>query len=77
MPDLNWENADCRRAIYDSSMHFWLHRGIDGFRIHTVNKDSKDITLPDAEITDPDEVTQRAVKRYGNGPTDARVSYLR
>ena len=51
MPDLNWENPDCRRAIYDSSMRFWLERGIDGFRIDIVNKYSKDITFPDAEIT--------------------------
>ena|ERR1700722_6593504 len=68
MPDLNWENPDCRRAIYDSSMRFWLNRGIDGFRIDTVNKYSKDITFPDAEITDPDEVTQPAMKHYSNGP---------
>jgi len=68
MPDLNWENLDCRRAIYDSSMRFWLDRGIDGFRIDTVNKYSKDITFPDAEITDPDEVTQPAMKHYSNGP---------
>jgi oligo-1,6-glucosidase len=68
MPDLNWENADCRRAIYASSMRFWLERGIDGFRIDTVNKYSKDINFPDAEITDPDEATQPAMKHYSNGP---------
>jgi oligo-1,6-glucosidase len=77
MPDLNWENPDCRGAIYDSSMRFWLYRGIDGFRIDTVNKYSKDITLPDAEVTGPDEVTQPAMKHYSNRPTDARVSYSR
>ncbi len=33
MPDLNWENSECRHAIYETSMHFWLRRGIDGFRI--------------------------------------------
>jgi len=38
MPDLNWENPDCRRAIYASAVVFWLERGIDGFRIDTVNK---------------------------------------
>lgn len=68
MPDLNWENPDCRRAIYSSSMRFWLDRGIDGFRIDTVNKCSKDTTFPDAEITDPDELTQPAMKHYSNGP---------
>jgi oligo-1,6-glucosidase len=54
--------------FYDSSMRFWLERGIDGFRIDTVNKYSKDITFPDAEITDPSEVTQPAMKYYSNGP---------
>jgi|SRR3954447_10119055 oligo-1,6-glucosidase len=68
MPDLNWENTNCRRAIYDSSMRFWLDRGIDDFRIDTVNKYSKDITFPNAEVTDPDEVTQPAMKHYSNGP---------
>ena len=68
MPDLNWENSDCRSAIYDSSMRFWLDRGIDGFRIDTVNKYSKDITFPDAEITDHNEVTQPAMEHYSNGP---------
>src|SRR5579859_7998769 len=68
MPDLNWENPDCRRAIYDSSMRFWLDRGIDGFRIDTVNKYSKDVSFPDAEITNPKEETQPAWKLYNHGP---------
>ena len=68
MPDLNWENEECRQAIYQSSMKFWLDRGIDGFRIDTVNKYSKDITFPDAKITDPNEFTQPAMELYSNGP---------
>ena len=32
-PDLNWENKECRDAIYDSAIRFWLNRGVDGFRI--------------------------------------------
>lgn len=31
-PDLNWRNPQVRRAIYDV-MRFWLHRGVDGFRV--------------------------------------------
>lgn len=68
MPDFNWENEETRRAIYNSSMIFWLEKGIDGFRIDTVNKYSKDISFPDADITDPGEVTQPAAKHYNNGP---------
>jgi oligo-1,6-glucosidase len=68
MPDFNWENEETRRAIYESSIIFWLDRGIDGFRIDTVNKYSKDISFPDAEITQPGEETQPAAKYYNNGP---------
>lgn len=36
-PDLNWENEETRKAIYDSAMRFWLDRGVDGFRVDCVN----------------------------------------
>jgi oligo-1,6-glucosidase len=68
MPDFNWENEECRRAIYQTAMIFWLEQGIDGFRIDTVNKYSKDISFPDAEIKDHGEETQPASKYYRNGP---------
>lgn len=68
MPDFNWENEECRRAIYETAIVFWLERGIDGFRIDTANKYSKEISFPDAEIRDPNEETQLASKYYRNGP---------
>jgi len=34
-PDLNWRNADVRRAIHDV-MRFWLARGVDGFRVDVI-----------------------------------------
>lgn len=67
-PDLNWENEECRKAIYRSAIVFWLERGVDGFRIDTVNKYSKIPGLPDAPVTEPDEATQVAVCQYTNGP---------
>lgn len=76
-PDLNWENEDCRKAIYDSAIRFWLDKGVDGFRVDTVNMYSKTYTfnphtkmmdLPDAEIKDPEEETQFASKYFCNGP---------
>lgn len=67
-PDLNWENEECRKAIYDSAMRFWLDRGVDGFRIDTVNKYSKVSGLPDAPVTEPEEETQVATCHYANGP---------
>ena len=31
-PDLNWRNPDVRTAMFDV-LHFWLARGVDGFRV--------------------------------------------
>lgn len=31
-PDLNWENEDCRNAIYESAIRFWMRKGVSGFR---------------------------------------------
>jgi glycosidase len=67
-PDLNWENEDCRKAIYDSAMRFWLERGVDGFRVDTVNMYSKTPGLPDAPIVDPGAETQLAYVNFCNGP---------
>ncbi|KAJ4251847.1 hypothetical protein NW762_011144 [Fusarium torreyae] len=67
-PDLNWENPECRRAIYASSMEFWLDRGVDGFRVDTVNMYSKLQDFPDAPITDPKATYQPAGLLYCNGP---------
>ncbi|KAJ6440003.1 Alpha-glucosidase [Purpureocillium lavendulum] len=67
-PDLNWENADCREAIYEETMRFWLDRGVDGFRIDTVNKYSKRQDFVDAPITDPESPHQPAPEMWCNGP---------
>lgn len=67
-PDLNWENPETRRAIYASSMEFWLERGVDGFRVDTVNMYSKPIDFPDAPITDSKALFQPAGMLYCNGP---------
>jgi oligo-1,6-glucosidase len=67
-PDLNWENPSCREAIYAETMRFWLDRGVDGFRIDTVNKYSKRQDFPDAPITDPTSPHQPAPEMWCNGP---------
>jgi len=48
-PDLNWENPRVREEIY-RMMKWWLDKGIDGFRIDTVNMFSKTRDLPDGKI---------------------------
>lgn len=46
-PDLNWENPEVRRAVYEM-MRWWLDRGVDGFRMDVINLISKVVDLPDA-----------------------------
>ncbi|KUI61914.1 Eukaryotic peptide chain release factor subunit 1 [Cytospora mali] len=69
-PDLNWESEGCRRAIYDSALRFWLDKGVDGFRIDTVNMWSKGPVpeLRDAPIVNPEVFDQPAWCLYANGP---------
>ncbi|KAH7042751.1 maltase [Macrophomina phaseolina] len=67
-PDLNWENPVTRKAIYESSMEFWLEKGIDGFRVDTVNMYSKHQDFADAPIHDAGTPYQQAASLYCNGP---------
>lgn len=67
-PDLNWENEETRKAIYDSAIRFWLDKGVDGFRLDTVNKYSKPREFVDAEITQPKIPWQYAYPLFCNGP---------
>lgn len=48
-PDLNWANPELRQAIYEM-MHFWLKKGIGGFRMDVINMIGKPSDLPDAAI---------------------------
>ncbi|MEH7085227.1 alpha,alpha-phosphotrehalase [Neobacillus drentensis] len=43
--DLNWENENVRAALYEM-MHFWLKKGVDGFRLDVINLISKDQSFP-------------------------------
>ncbi|WP_130835664.1 glycoside hydrolase family 13 protein [[Erwinia] mediterraneensis] len=45
-PDLNWDNAEMRHAIYEM-MRWWLDKGIDGFRIDAICHMKKEPTLAD------------------------------
>src|SRR5579859_1129926 len=46
-PDLNWDNPRVRASVYQM-MHWWLEKGIDGFRMDVINMISKEPGLPDA-----------------------------
>lgn len=67
-PDLNWENPETRKAIYEDATNFWLRKGCDGFRIDTVNLYSKVTSFPDAPVVDPGTPWQPAGQFYVAGP---------
>lgn len=45
-PDLNWTNPRVVEAMHDT-LRFWLARGVDGFRIDSVQCLGKDLTFSD------------------------------
>lgn len=61
-PDLNWENPRLRQEVYDI-MHFWLKKGIDGFRMDVIGLISKDIRFPNFP-----EGRYGDLSFYANGP---------
>lgn len=52
-PDLNWENEDMRRSIYDM-INWWLDKGIDGFRVDAISHINKEQGLKD--MLNPDNL---------------------
>ncbi|MNB76239.1 Oligo-1,6-glucosidase [compost metagenome] len=65
-PDLNWENPKVREDVYDM-MHFWIQKGIDGFRMDTITTLSKTPGFPDAPQV-KEGPFQPATQYYINGP---------
>ncbi|GHJ86125.1 hypothetical protein NliqN6_2527 [Naganishia liquefaciens] len=67
-PDLNWELEEVRQAIYKEAILFWLERGVDGFRIDTVNMYSKRLEFESVPVKDESTPWQRADLLWSNGP---------
>ncbi|MEC6797890.1 alpha-glucosidase [Photobacterium sp. S4TG1] len=44
-PDLNWQNPEVKQALF-SMIHWWLARGIDGFRVDAISHIQKQPGLP-------------------------------
>ena len=65
-PDLNWENPEVRKAVYDE-MRFWLDKGIDGFRMDVISLISKRQDIPDAADGEYD-YSKSYYKGASNGP---------
>lgn len=64
-PDLNWDNSAVRDSIY-SMMHFWLDKGVDGFRMDVVSLYSKDPDFPSF----PPDFNGDFPHFYANGPRE-------
>ncbi|KAF4628534.1 hypothetical protein G7Y89_g9622 [Cudoniella acicularis] len=65
-PDLNWANEDMRRATY-ADMEFWLDKGVDGYRIDSMNLMSKHPDLPDAPVTNLESEYQSGALYFASG----------
>ena len=64
-PDLNWENPEVRRAIYDM-MNWWVDRGVDGFRMDVINLISKQELVDD--VPAPGRTRVSSFDFTANGP---------
>jgi alpha-glucosidase len=51
-PDLNWDNPDLKAAMLEV-LHFWLKRGVDGFRMDVVTFCCKHPAFPDNPALKP------------------------
>ncbi|MBM7113137.1 glycoside hydrolase family 13 protein [Archangium primigenium] len=65
-PDLNWENPQVRREVYDM-MRFWLDKGVDGWRMDTVNMFSKPQDFPEGQPIPGTSLTE-GQPLFLNGP---------
>ncbi|WP_294154222.1 alpha-glucosidase [uncultured Clostridium sp.] len=45
-PDLNWENPEVRKAVYEM-INWWLDKGIDGFRVDAISHIKKEQSFED------------------------------
>lgn len=54
-PDLNWENPDVRRALYDVC-NFWINKGVGGFRIDAIPFIKKPAEFKDLPVDGPDNM---------------------
>ncbi|MGV2121743.1 alpha-glucosidase [Agrobacterium vitis] len=65
-PDLNMHNPHVQEAVLDA-VRFWLKRGVDGFRLDTINFYFHDLALRDNPALDPERrnaATAPAVNPY-------------
>ena len=62
-PDLNWRNPEVRAAMCDV-LHFWLDRGVDGFRVDVIWLLIKDAALRDNPPNPNYRPTEAGIHRF-------------
>jgi alpha-glucosidase len=62
-PDLNWRNPDVRAAIANA-LRFWLDRGVDGFRLDTIEHLLEDEQLRDNPANPAWTVDQATIHKF-------------
>lgn len=67
MPDLNWENEEMRKAMYEMT-RFWLDLGVDGFRIDAIAHLAKDLSFEDSTMELNEDGVAPDWKKYSNRP---------
>jgi len=71
-PDLNWENAQVRRALSDVA-NFWIGKGVGGFRMDAITYIKKPAGFPDGE---PDAADGTAGIHKMTANTEGILDYL-
>ena len=59
-PDLNWNNPDVRKAMYDVT-RFWMKRGVAGFRLDAISA-----LFEDPKLRDEPRPRARPQRRIGD-----------
>ena len=71
-PDLNWENPDVRKALYDAA-NFWVDKGVGGFRVDAITYIKKPADFSDGE---PDAADQMAGIHKMTANTEGILDFL-
>lgn len=67
-PDLNWENPQVRKAMYDVE-RFWINRGVVGFRLDAITSLFEDPSFTDENYV-LDENGKPKINAYGDKQVD-------
>ena len=71
-PDLNWDNPQVRKAMYDTA-RFWMKRGVYGFRLDAITSLFEDPSFRDEPYV-KDANGQQEINAYGDKEVDQSLT---